>query len=705
MDKEQIYSMISRGNTSQLEMLLATGALDANDTTPSGEPMIVMSACMGDARLDITKALVNYGADFNIKVSDKTLLDWIEQPTYKANLGTIAYLKSLGAIEEPEDEELEEADYDQEYVVYRETKPSLWDMRKITIENAQHLLEIRMKFIYEDPSNNKYSKLIKEFISGYDDLCGSAVIGIVYNLIPGISDNEFTDWAYKNIFDKELYLYSTWDSNYRGETTLDGFFTNFKLNSRVPIKQDIQEEKETSKVLQDNSLNTEYLRDGIETGAVSTDFKIDKDNNLNKSNQNINTDKSPKLTEIEEISVASGKGLQFKVNSVKSTKTYPYNYNSKVKIFTASAFKKLFIAKVTIDNPTPQHVTFSSNQLNIEDDSNQLVYPKFCGVGNLVSEPGITHLIKNTINSENNKKITQFEGVLSEYLSFVEWHIWPNQKYEDTLIFEVDDNKEYRKLILEHFEKPAIDSSLQITFEPLSTTSRYLFKKDDTDMELTSSSGYIFITSKVKFVNNSNRWVRISTSNFVLVNESGEKIDADFYGAGNSVVKSGSITSFFTNQNDDNGNLTKRIFGGLASQNSFMEWYLSLGESFDETLVFLLSSSLAKNLKLEFRYLLPTGEYFKSSSASFVGQQTSAGCFIATAAFSANAIEVNTLRSFRDNVLQKYFIGRLFIKCYYKISPFIAAWIKKSDNRKYSTKVLLKPIIKYVEKTNRFNKI
>ncbi|MCZ7603030.1 MAG: hypothetical protein M5R37_09180 [Melioribacteraceae bacterium] len=701
MDKEQIYSMISRGNTSQLEMLLATGALNANDTTPSGEPMIIMSACMGDARLDITRTLVDYGADFNVKVSDKTLLDWIKQPTYKANLGTIAYLRSLGAIEETEDEELEELDYDQEYVVYRETKPSLWDMRKITIENAQHLLEIRMKFIYEDPSNNKYSKLIKEFISGYDDLCGSAVLGIVYKLSPGISHYEFTDWAYKNIFDKELYLYSTWDSNYRGETTLDGFFTNFKLNSRVPIKQEIQEEKDNSKVFQNNLSNADSLKAGIE----SAELTANKNDSLKTSPQNFNTDESPQTKVVEEISSVSKKGFNFIVNSFKTTKTYQYKYNSTVKIFTASAFKKLFVAKVTIDNPTPHHITFSSNQFNIEDNSNQLVYPKFCGTGNSVIESGITHLIKNTINSENNKKICQFEGVLSEYLSFVEWHIWPNQKYEDSFIFEVDDNKEYLQLKLENFDHPVESHFLQITFEPLSTTSRYLFKKDDTDMELTSSSGYIFITSKVKLVNNSNRWVRISTSNFALVNESGEKIEADFCGAGNSVVKAGSITTFFTNQNAENGNLTQRIFGGFASQNSFMEWHLSPGEGFEETFVYLLSNSLAKNLKLEFRYLLPTGEYFKSSSATFVGQQTNAGCFIATAGFSANATEVNTLRSFRDNVLQKYFIGRLFIKCYYKISPSIAEWIKKSDKRKYSTRVLLKPIIRYVDKTKQIKSI
>lgn len=48
------------------------------------------------------------------------------------------------------------------------------------------------------------------------------------------------------------------------------------------------------------------------------------------------------------------------------------------------------------------------------------------------------------------------------------------------------------------------------------------------------------------------------------------------------------------------------------------------------------------------------------------------GCYIATAVYgSYNCPEVWTLRRFRDNRLQKSSYGRLFIRCYYFVSPII----------------------------------
>jgi hypothetical protein len=51
-------------------------------------------------------------------------------------------------------------------------------------------------------------------------------------------------------------------------------------------------------------------------------------------------------------------------------------------------------------------------------------------------------------------------------------------------------------------------------------------------------------------------------------------------------------------------------------------------------------------------------------------------CFIATAAFSSRqAPEVLTLCAFRDQILAHYFLGRVFIKTYYRISPPIAKFL------------------------------
>lgn len=98
MDKEQLYSLISHGNAMELNRLLIIG-LNPDSVLPSGEPMIVVAACMGDARLDITMVLVENGANVNTGIKGKSLLKWIKQPGYCDNEQTIAYLVSKGAIE------------------------------------------------------------------------------------------------------------------------------------------------------------------------------------------------------------------------------------------------------------------------------------------------------------------------------------------------------------------------------------------------------------------------------------------------------------------------------------------------------------------------------------------------------------------------------------------------------------------------------
>lgn len=55
---------------------------------------------------------------------------------------------------------------------------------------------------------------------------------------------------------------------------------------------------------------------------------------------------------------------------------------------------------------------------------------------------------------------------------------------------------------------------------------------------------------------------------------------------------------------------------------------------------------------------------------------TKKGCYIATSVYgSYNCEEVIQLRRFRDNILAKYAVGRLFIKLYYIISPTLAKHI------------------------------
>lgn len=72
-------------------------------------------------------------------------------------------------------------------------------------------------------------------------------------------------------------------------------------------------------------------------------------------------------------------------------------------------------------------------------------------------------------------------------------------------------------------------------------------------------------------------------------------------------------------------------------------------------------------------------------------------CFIATAAFEdPRAMEVITLREFRDFTLRNSIAGRKFIALYYKASPHIACLLDKHPRFKPAVRALLRILIKCV---------
>jgi tetratricopeptide (TPR) repeat protein len=82
-----------------------------------------------------------------------------------------------------------------------------------------------------------------------------------------------------------------------------------------------------------------------------------------------------------------------------------------------------------------------------------------------------------------------------------------------------------------------------------------------------------------------------------------------------------------------------------------------------------------------------------SSSKETSSERSSSGCFIATAVYGdENAVELKILRDFRDTVLLRNSLGRLFVSLYYFISPSIANIIKKSEYAKnFVKKVFIEP--------------
>ncbi len=85
----------------------------------------------------------------------------------------------------------------------------------------------------------------------------------------------------------------------------------------------------------------------------------------------------------------------------------------------------------------------------------------------------------------------------------------------------------------------------------------------------------------------------------------------------------------------------------------------------------LLSSNNPENVKLA-KELKSKKVLVDSIIADYEPQNSkkSGGCYVATCVYgSYDCPEVWTLRRFRDNILSKNFFGRIFIKCYYAVSP------------------------------------
>ena len=69
-------------------------------------------------------------------------------------------------------------------------------------------------------------------------------------------------------------------------------------------------------------------------------------------------------------------------------------------------------------------------------------------------------------------------------------------------------------------------------------------------------------------------------------------------------------------------------------------------------------------------------------------------CFIATAAYGTMwHKDIDILRDFRDNVLDKNFFGKSFIRFYYLVSPPIARVISRNRTLKTAARKLIKMIL------------
>ena len=80
-------------------------------------------------------------------------------------------------------------------------------------------------------------------------------------------------------------------------------------------------------------------------------------------------------------------------------------------------------------------------------------------------------------------------------------------------------------------------------------------------------------------------------------------------------------------------------------------------------------------------------------------QKPKSGCYIATAIYgSYDCPEVWTLRRYRDNVLDNSWYGRLFIRCYYAMSPTLVKWFGTTA---WFRKIFSKPLNRLAGRLNK----
>lgn len=87
-----------------------------------------------------------------------------------------------------------------------------------------------------------------------------------------------------------------------------------------------------------------------------------------------------------------------------------------------------------------------------------------------------------------------------------------------------------------------------------------------------------------------------------------------------------------------------------------------------------------------------------ATPSEVVGLLDDKRCFIATATFGSDmASEVQTFRKFRNEFLLTNFVGKLFVRAYYKIGPEAAEWISHSEFLRTLSLWALWPLLLFVK--------
>ena len=88
----------------------------------------------------------------------------------------------------------------------------------------------------------------------------------------------------------------------------------------------------------------------------------------------------------------------------------------------------------------------------------------------------------------------------------------------------------------------------------------------------------------------------------------------------------------------------------------------------------------------------------KATSNRVYNRTTKKACYIATTVYgNPDAWQVEKLRQYRDDVLMEYYIGRIFIRIYYFISPYFINIFKNVRPLNYAFRKLLDTVVNKIK--------
>ncbi|MDR0431230.1 MAG: hypothetical protein LBH58_12235 [Tannerellaceae bacterium] len=95
----------------------------------------------------------------------------------------------------------------------------------------------------------------------------------------------------------------------------------------------------------------------------------------------------------------------------------------------------------------------------------------------------------------------------------------------------------------------------------------------------------------------------------------------------------------------------------------------------------------------------PNSKVILETSSKLSGRKSFSPCYIATMAYGDfNHPQVVVLRQFRDEVLERYTLGKLFIRVYYAVSPKLVLILKDSKTINSVIRKVLNQFVKYIKK-------